>query len=451
MTSSPTTLSNRQAVLQQLERIERDRAYVGHLDADVGGALDARGRRQVKEYVAGITRWRRWLDFLLDTFYHGDFESMERPLQIILRIGVYDLLFLRTPTHAAVHENVELAKQAVRPGAAGLVNGILRSIDRRREALPEPNTGDSVEDLATRQSHPTWMVRRWVDRYGLDGARELVAWNNQRPVYGLRINTLATSVEAIQQQLDEHDIPWAASPYLDDFVRVQRLQPIIEAGWMDDGRVAVQDESAGLIGRVFDPQPGETIIDACAAPGGKSIHAALRMQGEGTIHAVDVHASRMELVMDAAAAHGTESMIQPHAADFCAWATADDAPLADRVLLDAPCSGLGVLAKRADLRWQRSPSDLDELTTLQDDLLDAAAQCVRPGGLLVYSTCTIEPEENQQRVMAFLDRHADYTLVPARGAVPDDVLTGDGFLKTRPHVHRIDGAFAARLRRADAP
>lgn len=451
MTASSTTLSNRRAALHQLERIERDQAYVGQLDADVGGQLDARGRRQVKEYVAGITRWRRWLDFLLATFYHGDFEEMERPLQIILRIGLYDLLFLRTPTHAALHENVELAKQEVRVGAGGLVNGILRSIDRRREALPAPDTGDPAEDLAIRQSHPTWMVRRWIDRYGFDETRELVAWNNQRPVYGLRINTLATSIDAFQQQLDAHDIPWAASPFLNDFVRVQRLQSVIEAGWLDDGQVAVQDESAGLIGRVLNPQPGETIVDACAAPGGKSLYAALRMQGEGTIHAVDVNASRMGLVVGAAAAHGVGSMLQPHTADFREWATAAEAPQADRVLLDAPCSGFGVLAKRADLRWQRSPDDLDELTTLQDELLDAAAQCVRPGGLLVYSTCSIEPEENQQRVQAFLNRYSEFELESTRGTVPDDVVTDEGCLATMPHTHRIDGAFAARLRRSDTP
>ena len=450
MSSSSTTLSNRQAALQQLERIERDQAYVGQLTTDVGGALDARGRRQVKEYVAGITRWRRRIDFVLASFYHGDFESMERSLQIILRIGLYDLLFLRTPTHAAVHENVELAKQEVRPGAAGLVNGILRSVDRRREALPEPDTGDSAEDLAIRESHPTWMVRRWGERYGLDATRELLAWNNQRPVYGLRVNTLATSVDAFQQQLDVHDVPWASSPYLDDFVRVQRLQSIIEAGWLDAGQVAVQDESAGLIGRMLDPQPGETIIDACAAPGGKSLYAAIRMQGEGAIHAVDVNEARTKLVMEAAAAHGVESMVHSHVADFREWAKSSDAPQADRVLLDAPCSGLGVLAKRADLRWQRSPDDLNELTTLQDELFDAAAQRVRLGGLLVYSTCTIEPEENQQRVAAFLDRHPDFALESASGTVPDDVLADDGTLTTMPHEHRIDGAFAARLRRSKA-
>ncbi len=444
-------MSSRRAALRQLERIERDDAYISQLDVEgANEALDARARRQVKDYVAGVTRWRRWLDFLLASFYHGDFDAMERTLQIILRIGLYDLLFLHTPTHAAVHENVELAKQDVRPGAAGLVNGVLRSIDRQRDDLPTPGTGDPAEDLAIRQSHPTWMVRRWIERYGLDATQELLAWNNRRPAYGVRINTLATSVEAFQQQLDAHDVTWAASPHLDDFVRVKGLQPIVEAGWLDTGQCAVQDESAGLVVRVLDPQPGETVIDTCAAPGGKTIYAALRMQGTGTIYAVDVNEARLGLVTEGAAAHGIDDMVRPVAADLRTWAATSDAPQADRVLLDAPCSGLGVLAKRADLRWQRSPDDFDELTALQDALLDAAAQLVRPGGALVYSTCTIEPEENQQRVAAFLARDDRFTLESVEETVPDATVTAEGVFTTLPHEHGVDGAFAARLRRSDA-
>ncbi|NBB75621.1 MAG: 16S rRNA (cytosine(967)-C(5))-methyltransferase RsmB [Bacteroidetes bacterium] len=443
-------MSSRRAALRQLERIERDQAYIGQLEgSDADAPLDARTRRQVKEYVAGVTRWRRWLDFVLAAFYHGDFDEMERPLQIILRLGLYDLLFLRTPTHAAVHENVELAKREVRPGAAGLVNGVLRTIDRQRDDLPTPDTGDPAEDLAIRQSHPTWMVRRWMARYGAEATQELLAWNNRRPVHGVRINTLATSVAAFQTQLDAHDVAWTASPYLDDFVRVKGLQPVIAAGWMDAGQCAVQDESAGLVVRVLDPKPGETVIDACAAPGGKTIYAALRMQAQGTIHAVDANEARLRLVTEGAAAHGVDGMVHPVGADLREWARADDAPQADRVLLDAPCSGLGVLAKRADLRWQRSPADLDELTTLQDELLDAAARLVRPGGLLVYSTCTIEPEENQRRVAAFRERDGRFALESVKGTVPDTTVTAEGVFTTLPHEHGVDGAFAARLRRTD--
>lgn len=440
------TLSTRRAALHRLERIERDQAFIGRA-ADADDLPDARTRRQVKEYVAGVTRWRRWLDFLLAAFYRGPFEEMERPLKIILRIGLYDLLFLRTPAHAAVHENVELAKQEVRRGAAGLVNGILRSIDRQRDDLPEPDTGDVAEDLAIRHSHPTWIVRRWVERFGPEATRALLVWNNRRPVYGLRVNTRRTAPEAFQAQLDAHEVAWSPSPYLDDFVRVKRLQPVLQAGWLDAGQCAVQDESAGLIVRLLDPQPGETIADTCAAPGGKTLYAAERMNGEGTIYAADVNERRLNLVCEAAEAHGVADMIHLHAADLRDWAASPEAPQADRVLLDAPCSGLGVLSKRADLRWQRDPKDLKELATLQDALLDAAARLVRPGGLLVYSTCTIEPEENRQRVEAFLERHEDFALDPAAPYVPEAVTDGD-YLATLPHEHGIDGAFGARLRRA---
>lgn len=441
------TLSARHIALHRLERIERDQAFVGVMER-TDDLSDARTRRQVTEYVAGVTRWRRRLDFLLAAFYHGPFERMERPLQIILRLGLYDLLFLRTPAHAAVHENVELAKQEVRPGAAGLVNGILRAIDRQRDDLPAPDTGDPVEDLAIWQSHPTWMVRRWMERFGPEATRALLRWNNRRPVYGVRINTLKTSVEAFHQRLAEAEIDWSPSPYLDDFVRLERLQPLLRGGWMDTGQCAVQDESAGLVVRLLDPQPGESLVDPCAAPGGKTLYAALRMRGEGVIYAADVNESRLHLLGEAAAAHGVAGMIRLRETDLREWAREPDAPRADRVLLDAPCSGLGVLAKRADLRWQRRPEDLRDLTALQDELLDAAVRLVRPGGLLVYSTCTIEPEENQQRVRTFLDRHPDFVLEPAGPYVPTPTVTEAGFYATCPHEHDIDGAFGARLRRA---
>ncbi len=443
------TLSTRRAALHALERIERDQAFVGIADG-ADDLPDARTRRQVKEYVAGVTRWRRWLDFLLAEYYRGPFDRMERPLKIILRIGLYDLLFLRTPAHAAVHENVELAKREVRRGAAGLVNGILRAIDRQRDDLPEPDTGDVAEDLAIRHSHPTWIVRRWVERFGPEATRELLVWNNRRPIYGLRVNTRRLSAEAFRERLDAHDVAWSASPYLDDFVRVKRLQPVLRAGWLEEGLCAVQDESAGLIVRLLDPQPGETLADTCAAPGGKSLYAAERMQGEGTIYAIDVNGKRLNLVREAAEAQGVAGMLRLHAADLRDWARSPDAPQADRVLLDAPCSGLGVLAKRADLRWQRAPEDLEELTALQDALLDAAARLVRPDGLLVYSTCTIEPEENQHRVEAFLERHAGFALEPAAPYVPEAVTTDEGYLATFPHQHGVDGAFGARLRRVAA-
>jgi 16S rRNA (cytosine967-C5)-methyltransferase len=407
---------------------------------------DPRTGRQVREYVAGVTRWRRWLDFLIDHFYRGQAMQMEPTLRQVLRIGLYDLFLLDTPPHAALHEAVELAKRLVRPGAGGLVNGILRSALRAAGDLPQPAMQDEAERLAIRYSHPTWMVRRWLERYGAEETRRLLEANNARPVYGVRVNTHHITPEAFHARLDEEGISWEASPYLDDFVRIRRLQPVIQAGLLADGSCMVQDEGAGLVVRLLDPQPDETVLDACAAPGGKALYAASRMQGRGRVLAYDVHPGRIRLVSQAAGTLGLTNVVA-EAADLRDLAGQQPPPAADRVLLDVPCSGLGVLAKRADLRWQRTPEDMAELVALQDDLLDAAAALVRPGGVLVYSTCTIEPEENEDRVSAFLERHGAFVQRSAGGLVPEGLATAEGFYAALPHRDGIDGAFAARLER----
>jgi 16S rRNA (cytosine967-C5)-methyltransferase len=290
------------------------------------------------------------------------------------------------------------------------------------------------------------MVRRWLDRFGPEETPELLEWNNRRPMYSVRINPLRTDDEAVTAWLDDHDVVYTRSPHLDDHLRLRRLQPLVQGDLLDDGHVAVQDESAGLIVRLLDPQPGETILDGCAAPGGKTLAIAGRMDGDGTLYAVDAKEERVGLIEEATEAQGAEALVDTEAAELQAVADREDPPRADRVLLDVPCSGLGVLSKRADLRWQREPGDLDELAALQDELLDAAVRLVRPGGLLVYSTCTIEPEENEQRIEAFLARHDDFELESAEDYVPDEMVTADGYFASLPHRHRVDGAFGARLR-----
>lgn len=437
----------RRVALDHLQRVDAQNAYVGRLTA---GDADARTRRQARELVAGVTRRRRSLDFLLDAFYNGDFADVEPTLQVILRLGLYELLHQQTPVHAAVDEYVELAKTRLRPGAGNLVNGVLRAVARRRDDLPEPRTGDVAEDYAITYSHPSWIVHRWMDRFGAEETRELLRWNNLRPHYGLRVNPRTTTVDAVVDWLKDHDVAVVRSPFFANLLRVQRLQAVVQGGLLEDGTVAVQDEGAAGILRVLNPQPGETLLDLCAAPGGKTVGAALAMEGEGRIEAFDRQAGRLERVEEAAGAHGVAPMVCTETADARSLPDRTPPPSGDRVLVDAPCSGLGVLAKRADLRWQRDPSDLADLTTLQDELLDAAADLVRPGGLLVYSTCTIEPEENEGRVRAFLDRHPTFSLEPVTDRVPDELVDADGFYRSLPHRHRIDGAFAARLRRSDA-
>lgn len=435
----------RRTALRRLLRIEEEGAFVGFA---VGGEGDwgARDERQTMEYVAGVTRWRRRLDFILQQFYKGELGKMEPALRQILRIGLYDILFLDTPAYAAVHDAVDLAKQEVRRGAGGLVNGVLRSVLRRRDDLPSPPGRDVADDLAIQHSHPTWMVRRWLERYGRPETERLLEWNNQRPAFTVRVNTLKTTVDLFRERLDALDVGAAPSRYLPHSFRVRTVQPLLQDGLFEQGLCSVQDEGAGLIVQLLDPAAGERILDACAAPGGKAFQAAQMMNDKGEITALDVHEGRLRLVERGARDLGF-SCIKTLAQDFRTFAPKR---LFDRVLLDAPCSGLGVLAKRADLRWNRSPEDLDELTALQDAMLAAAARSVRPGGVLVYGTCTLEPEENEDSIAAFLRKHDDFAVESAADFVPPELVTEEGYYAALPFRDGIDGAFGVRLRRRPA-
>lgn len=441
----PTETSTRQLAAESLCRIEVGGAFTGLTDLSQH-ASDARLSRQATDLIAGVTRRRRYLDFLIQSLYSGRFDKMEPLLKQILRVGVYELLVVKRPPYAVLHEAVGLAKRMVRPGAGRLANGLLRALLRAQDALPVPDAADEADYLGILHSHPTWMVRRWLDRFGRKETERLLRWNNARPVYGVRCNSLKTSLRDCHAALDAAGVSWERSSYMEDFVRATKLQPLVHSSLLQAGVCAIQDESAGLIVRLLDPQPGETIIDTCAAPGGKALYAALRMQNRGRVRAVDAHAGRLALLPHSARSHGV-TIVDTHVEDLQSYANRTDMAQADRVLLDAPCSGLGVLAKRADLRWNRMAEDLQELTSLQDALLDHAALLVRRGGLLVYSTCSTEPEENEQRVIAFLRRHADYRMELASRGLPSEVITREGYLATLPHIHAVDGAFGARLRR----
>ena len=438
-----TDLTARLLAVQRLLRVEDDGAHVARL-AD--GSHPPEVSRRAVDFVAGVTRQKRWLDFVLAAFVRGRLQGLDPELLQVLRIGAYDLLIRETAPHAAVNEAVETAKAVLHRGAGSLTNGVLRALDRARRAgtLPQPSSGDLADDLAVQFSHPTWTVRRWLDAWGEDATRAFLAASNAPATFTLRLMGGADARAAVTARLADLGVTASPSPWADDFVEVDRLQPILRSGLLDEGTVAVQDVAAGLVVHVLAPQPGERVLDAASAPGGKAVYAALRMGDEGEVAALDVSEAKVGLIAGAARRHGLSS-IRPVKADLTTW---DGDSAYDRVLLDAPCSGTGVLGKRADLRWRRSPEALAELTDLQDRLLDAAAAHVRPGGVLVYSTCSVEAEENDDRVTAFLARHPGYSLDPVGTLVPAALVDGDVY-RALPHAHGTDGAFAARLRRSD--
>ncbi|KAK6149411.1 hypothetical protein DH2020_016936 [Rehmannia glutinosa] len=349
--------------------------------------------------------------------------------------------------------NVKLAKAALRLGAGNMVNAFLRKLALLKEnnSLPAPkvdgNDRQQARALATIHSHPVWMVRRWTKYLGLEEAIKLMMWNNADPCFSLRANTgKGFTREDLVTELEMLKVPYELSPHLDDFVRIRTgMQVVIQAGLLKRGLCSVQDESAGMVVTVVDPKPGDRIIDCCAAPGGKTLFMASRLNGQGSICAIDINKGRLRILKETAKLQEVDHIITTNNADLRAFD--NNGTKADKVLLDAPCSGLGVLSKRADLRWNRRVEDMEQLKSLQDSLLDSASALVKPGGVLIYSTCSIDPEENEERIAAFLLRNPEFSVDPVDKYVSSDFVTVDGFYSSNPVKHSTDGAFAARLLR----
>ncbi|XP_020082921.1 uncharacterized protein LOC109706488 [Ananas comosus] len=466
---------HRAASAVRLLRIEQGGAFADLLNEKCGGngegemgyvqrtlgfrtrALDDRDIRLVTDIVGGTVRWRRYLDHLIMSVCIEErmFRDMEPLLLQILRVGFYEIIKLNMPSYAVVDENVKLAKAALRPGAGNLVNAIMRKLLllKETESLPLPAVeGDDrarARALAIIHSHPVWMVRRWIRFLGQEEAIRLMNWNNRDPCFSLRVNSgNGFTIADLVKKLQDLKVPYERSTVLHEFLRIQTgMQTVIQAGLLKEGMCSVQDESAGLVVSVVDPQPGETIIDCCAAPGGKTLFMASRLKGQGMVRAIDINKGRLRILKETARSHKLDSVIAAVHTDIRLYVDKKTTE-ADKVLLDAPCSGLGVLSKRADLRWNRHLEDLERLKNLQDELLDAASLLVKPGGVLVYSTCSIDHEENEERIAAFLHRHPEFVLQPVDGYVPPDFVTRDGFYSSSPIKHWMDGSFAARLVRS---
>lgn len=379
------------------------------------------------------------------------------PTQSLARM---QLLELNLASHA-INEYVNLAKFVMHEGCGKVANGVLRSLVRAKDAgqVPAPpkphgkmSRREAAELLGIGYSHPTWLVMKWLRQYGPKDTVALLNHNNTRPKFSMRLRDMKTGME----EIEDLGATAVRSAYLkDEFVVVENgLQQLIEAGMLKRGDAQVQDEAAGLVVAMLDPQKGDKILDCCAAPGGKTMFAASRMGGSGSVLALDSVESRLGAVRNAAEKHGYGSTVSCVASDarlFCNNAALSGDSF-DKVLVDAPCSGTGVLAKRADLRWRRRESDLSTLLSLQADLLSSAAKVVKPGGVLVYSTCSIEHEENMGIVEDFLGRHDDFELVSGAslGDFPPQCLDDNGCLQMLPFKHGTDGAFAARLQRRSA-
>jgi 16S rRNA (cytosine967-C5)-methyltransferase len=430
-----------------LNRIDRSDSYLDRLlDAEMRATeMNELDKSLMAEIVTGVIRWRNKLDWILTGFFHGNFTKAETNIRNSLRVALYQIMFLdRVPHSAAVNEAVEFMKRLRGQKVADLVNAILRNIVRNVENLryPDPNE-DRIQHLAVVESHPYWLVKRWVERFGIEQARQLLAANNRRPDLTIRVNRLKMDFTYFLNILEQHQIQFSRSAYLDFFVRVKHMTDISNSDLFQQGFFGVQDESAGLPVLLLDPKPGDRVLDLCAAPGGKTTFIGELMKNIGEIVAVDRYENRLNLVKQACRRHG---IANAHflVADAAKLQTAP----ADKVLVDVPCSGLGILCKKPDAKWKREPADLEQLVAIQRGILENAAALVKPGGALVYSTCTTEPEENIDLVREFLSRHDEFTIDPAQHFVNAQLVHADGYVETFPHTHSMDGSFAIRLKKA---
>ncbi len=413
--------------------------------------LADRDRAFCRDLVYGAVRRRNTLDWALQRFTDAAVHRWTPGVRSALRLGAYQLLYLsdRVPAYAALNESVEMAKAGGPTRGAAFVNGVLRALERGRASLPWP-PGEDAEALALRHSHPAWLVRRWLDRWGPDQCRAFLEKDNETPPLVLRVNTLRRTREELLGALRAEGVEAEPSPVSPDGVRLAAFPSLTELKAFQSGWFMVQDDAAQLVTDALDPQPGETVLDLCAAPGGKSTHAAQRMQNRGQVLAWDLRPDRVKLLKENCARLGV-SIVKAFSQD-AREAGKKHKVRADRVLVDAPCSGLGILRRRPDLRWNKRPSDLlAALPRLQREILDGAARCVKPGGVLVYAVCSVEPEENEGVLKEFLAARTDHRIEPlsplARGPLAD-ALTPEGCLRLLPHKHDTDGFFIARLRRA---
>ncbi|MGI6037667.1 MAG: 16S rRNA (cytosine(967)-C(5))-methyltransferase RsmB [Limnochordia bacterium] len=444
---------SRQIAVEILFQSEKRASYINlALNRRLGqSTLSQRERAFVSNLVYTTVRQLGSIDRLLGAHLKGDLSSLPAPIRAVLRLALAEILYTKTSPQVAVHQGVELAKKYGHRGTVGLVNGVLRNILRSGAQIPLPSLEeDPVEHIAGAYSHPTWLVQRWVNGFGVDSTRQLCAANNETPPLTIRVNPLRTDRQSLKKDLQNEGLTVEEcrySPYglhLRGGVTLDRSPSFVE------GHFTVQDEASMLVGPALAPEPGQLVVDLCSAPGGKTTHLAALMENQGQIFAFDLHPHKIKLVEETTKRLGITN-VQTACLDARHLLTKrrELVGQAHRVLLDAPCSGLGVLRRRPDARWRKKPEEIPSLVQLQRELLTTAVGLLRPGGRLLYSTCSFEEEETVDNVQWLL---ANQPVEPAdiRLFLPKDLTsetTANHCLTLFPHIHGTDGFFMALFSR----
>ncbi len=454
-----------------LVRVEGTDSFADILLDKALRGLDVRERALATELVYGALRWQTKIDWVISAFSKIKIKKMELKVLVALRLGVYQLLFLKgIPVHAAINETVDLVG-GEGDRTKGFVNAVLRMVDTGRAGIAFPALKqEPVKYISVVFSHPEWLVARWIQRFGVKEAIELCQANLTVPPTTVRVNTLKTTREALADDLNSKGYVTRETQFSPQGLVVNKggqkggdYKPITT---IKDDRWYVQDEASQLVSLLVAPEPGETVLDACAAPGGKTTHLAELMENSGKLIAMELRGGRLKplkkaverlgvTIVDIVEGDSTAHLdFQPSLFPGPEGAASHVSTEGfDAVLVDAPCTGLGVVGRNPDIKYKRTEKDIAALSKTQGKFLRNLASYVRPGGRLVYSVCSFEPEETDEVVEGFLKVHDDYEVEDASGFIPEGpgmVVGEDGFLRTYPHTHGMDGFFAARLVRKPA-
>lgn len=409
-------------------------------------SLPDQERRLLTELVYGTVKALGTLDWYLGQCLSRSLAKTDKKVLHVLRLSLFQLLYLeRIPARAAVNEAVLLARRQSGEGAAKFVNGVLRSFLRRQEAgdfaLPDA-ARDDAGYLALKYCHPRWLIKRWLGVHGREGTEKLLQFNNSAAPLCLRVNTLVTTREALLRRLQEARAEARASQWSGDGIVCGKM-PALEKLFQElRGAFYIQDESSMLAAEMLEPRPGDRVLDLCSAPGGKATHLAQLMRNQGEIVACDIYEHKLRLISENAQRLGI-TIIRTELRDAAVFAP-ELQGWADRVLVDAPCSGLGVLRRRAEARWRKTRADLKTFPPLQLQILENAARCVKEGGRLLYSTCTIEQSENHYLIKEFLARHREWRCAGVRHPLTGELLEE---LQLLPQRDGIDGFYICALER----
>lgn len=439
----------RDVALDALLKLEQNQAYSNLLLQSVikQNELNKSDRALLTELVYGTLQNQLALDFMLVPFLKKP-EKVDQWVRHLLRLSLYQMEHLeKIPDRAVFYEAVEIAKKRGHKGTASFVNGVLRSI--QRNGVPSfDDIKDKVKRLAIQTSHPEWLVRRWVDSYGYEQTEKICHIHLEPPKQTLRVNRLKTDKEALLQILNEEGYQAEEGNLSPDAIKLEKGS-IADSRFFKEGFVTIQDESSMLVARALGVQPEENVLDACAAPGGKSTHMGELMNNTGHILSLDLHKHKVKLINQAAERLDLH-IVEPRQMDAREAEAALPKESFDKILIDAPCSGYGVIRRKPDVKYSKTPEDSERLAGIQASILNSVAATLKIGGTLVYSTCTMDPTENEQVIAAFLKEHPDYELDSSlKERLPEKAgkYCKDGSVQLLPHYFGTDGFFICSMKR----